>query len=99
MVRRTRRSRTVAIASISKFRTQAFIDGGFRDAASGETFDTENPATGETITSVAAGGQEDIDRAVAAARRSFDDGRWSRRAPADRKAVLLRFAELIDDNA
>src|SRR6185503_8244726 len=77
-------------------RTQAFIDGGFRDAASGATFETENPATGEVITSVAAGDAVDIDLAVQAARRAFDDGRWSRRAPADRKLVLLRFADLIE---
>jgi gamma-glutamyl-gamma-aminobutyraldehyde dehydrogenase len=89
----------VAIATTPRFRTQAFIDGRFSDAASGETFETENPATGEAITRVAAGGQEDIDRAVAAARRAFDDGRWSRMAPADRKVVLLRFADLIEANA
>ena len=80
------------------YRTQAFIDGRYVDAASGETFDTENPATGEVITSVAAGGPEDIDRAVGAARRSFEDGRWSRMAPTDRKKVLLRFAALIEAN-
>ncbi len=78
------------------YRTQAFIDGRFVDAASGETFETENPATGEPITSVAAGGLEDIDLAVTAARRAFDDGRWSRMAPADRKTVLLRFADRIE---
>jgi len=87
----------VAIAALPRFRTQAFIDGGFRDAASGATFATENPATGEVITHVAAGDAVDIDLAVRAARRSFDDGRWSRMAPADRKKVLLRFAGLIED--
>ncbi len=81
------------------YRTQAFIDGRFADAASGETFATENPATGETITTVAAGGLEDVDRAVAAARRAFEDGRWSRRAPADRKTLLLRFADRIEANS
>ena len=89
----------MTIASSPRYRTQAFIDGAFVDAASGETFVTENPATGNAITSVAAGGAEDIDRAVAAARRSFEDGRWSRMAPADRKTVLLRFAGLIEANA
>ena len=89
----------MAIAAVPTFRTQVFIDGSFRDAVSGETFATENPATGEVITHVAAGGQEDIDRAVAAARHAFDDGRWSRMAPADRKTVLLRFAERIEANA
>jgi len=86
----------MAIAAWPRFRTQAFIDGAFRDAASGATFATENPATGEVITEVAAGDAVDIDLAVQAARRSFEDGRWSRMAPADRKKVLLRFADLIE---
>ena len=86
----------MAIDAPTRFRTQAFIDGQFVDAASGETFASENPANGEVIAEVASGGPEDIDRAVAAARRSFDEGRWSRMAPADRKTVLLRFADLIE---
>jgi acyl-CoA reductase-like NAD-dependent aldehyde dehydrogenase len=89
----------VTTATLPRFRTQAFIDGRFVDAASGESFPTENPATGAVITHVQAGGAEDIDRAVAAARRSFDDGRWSRLAPAERKRVLLRFADVIEANA
>jgi gamma-glutamyl-gamma-aminobutyraldehyde dehydrogenase len=88
----------VAVEAPARYRTQAFIDGRFVDAASGETFATENPATGEVIAHVQAGGTEDVDRAVAAARRSFEDGRWSRMAPADRKKVLLRFAALIEAN-
>jgi 4-(gamma-glutamylamino)butanal dehydrogenase len=88
----------VTIAAGTRYRTQAFIDGRFVDAASGETFETENPANGQVIASVVAGGTEDIDRAVAAARRSFEDGRWSRQSPADRKKVLLRFAALIEAN-
>ncbi len=80
------------------FRTDAFIDGAFRPALSGERFVTDNPATGRPLAEVAAGGAPDIDLAVAAARRAFDDGRWSRIAPADRKAVLLRFADRIEAN-
>ena len=86
----------MAVAARSTFRTQAFIDGAFRDASSGETFPTENPATGELIAEVAAGDAADIDAAVRAARRAFDDGRWSRLAPADRKKALLRFADLLE---
>ncbi len=89
----------MAIAALPTFRTRAFIDGRFVDSASGETFATENPANGEVIAHVQAGGPEDIDRAVEAARRSFEDGRWSRLAPAERKKVLLRFAALIEANA
>ena len=83
-------------ATLPALRTMALIDGDFRPAASGLTFTTENPATGRPIAEVAAGDAVDIDAAVSAARRAFDDGRWSRRSPAERKAVLLRFADLIE---
>jgi gamma-glutamyl-gamma-aminobutyraldehyde dehydrogenase len=89
----------VTLTALPTFRTQSFIDGRFVDAAAGETFATENPATGEVIARIQAGGSEDIDRAVAAARRSFEDGRWSRLAPADRKQVLLRFADVVEAHA
>jgi len=79
-------------------RSKAFIDGTFVDAASGETFDNINPATDGLLTRVAACDAEDVDRAVAAARRSFEAGHWSRMAPMDRKAVLLKLADLIRDN-
>ncbi|HRM73680.1 MAG TPA: aldehyde dehydrogenase family protein, partial [Paracoccus sp. (in: a-proteobacteria)] len=54
-----------------RFRGQAFIDGRFVDAASGETFDSINPATGAVLTPVAACDAADVDRAVSAARRAF----------------------------
>lgn len=76
--------------------SRAFIDGRYVDAASGQTLPCVSPVTGEVVASVAAGGQEDVDAAVAAARRAFEDGRWSDRTPRERKKVLLRFAELID---
>ncbi|HYM44099.1 MAG TPA: aldehyde dehydrogenase family protein, partial [Steroidobacteraceae bacterium] len=78
-----------------KFRTQAFIDGRYVDAASGATFDTVNPATGKLLAKVAAGDSEDVERAVAAARSAFRRGVWAQLAPAKRKKVLLRFAEAI----
>jgi len=89
----------VVIAATPTFRTDAFIDGAFRPALSGERFATENPATGQTLADVAAGDAPDVDLAVTAARRAFADGRWSRRSPADRKAVLLRLADLLEANA
>lgn len=79
-------------------RTQAFIDGRYVPAASGETFDCVNPANNQSITQIAATDIEDVDRAVAAARRAFEAGHWSRMAPASRREVLLRFAELITEN-
>jgi len=77
------------------FRTQAFIDGKYVDAASGQTFDCINPATGAVIAKIAACDKEDVDRAVAAARRAFESGKWSRMAPAQRKKCLLKLAELM----
>ncbi len=87
-----------AAANIS-FRTQSFIDGRFVDAAGGKTFATENPATGKELARVAECDDEDVNRAVDASRRAFESGIWSRIAPAKRKAVLLRLAELIESNS
>jgi gamma-glutamyl-gamma-aminobutyraldehyde dehydrogenase len=88
----------MVIAATPTFRTDAFIDGAFRPALSGARFVTENPATGRPLAEIAAGDAADIDLAVRAARRAFDDGRWSRRSPAERKAVLLSFADLLEAN-
>jgi gamma-glutamyl-gamma-aminobutyraldehyde dehydrogenase len=87
-----------AIAEGLDFPTGAFIDGGYRPAASGKTFATVNPATGETLAEVAACGAEDVDVAVAKAREAFDDGRWSRLHPGARKDVLIRFCKLLTRN-
>ena len=80
-------------------RTDAFIDGAFVPAADGATFDDVSPRDGSVIANVARGGGEDIDRAVRAARRSFDGGEWALADPAQRKRVLLRLAQLIDEHA
>src|SRR5580698_5202147 len=71
------------------------IDGRWVPAASGKTFETRNPATGELLAHVAEGDREDIDRAVAAARRAFT-GPWSKWKPAERQALLLKLAELVE---
>jgi acyl-CoA reductase-like NAD-dependent aldehyde dehydrogenase len=83
------RARSLAIEG------RAFIDGRYVDAVSGETFDCVSPVDGRSIARVASTAAADVDRAVAAARRSFEDGAWSRMAPRERKRVLLRFAGLI----
>ncbi len=82
-----------------EFRTQAFIDGRYVDAASGATFDCLNPATGKLLARVAAGDSEDINRAVISARAAFRKGGWSHLPPAKRKTVLLQLAELIREHA
>src|ERR1700732_3347697 len=78
---------------------QLFIDGQWTDAASGQTFDTPNPATGETLASVAEGGAEDITRAVRAARRAFEAAPWSRRTPSDRGRLIWKIGDLILEHA
>ncbi|MEX0327681.1 MAG: aldehyde dehydrogenase [Ruegeria sp.] len=79
--------------------TGAFIDGSFRPAISGKTFTSTNPATGETLTEIAACGEDDVDFAIEKAREAFDDGRWSKLHPSDRKDVLIRLCKLMTRNA
>ncbi|MFJ4052669.1 aldehyde dehydrogenase [Pseudomonas sp. NPDC089743] len=88
-----------AIAADLQLRTRAFIDGEFRDAISGKTFVTTNPATGKQLAEVAACDVNDVDVAVAAAKRVFEEGTWSKMQPNDRKHVLQKFAQLLEDNA
>jgi 4-(gamma-glutamylamino)butanal dehydrogenase len=76
-----------------------WIDGAPGEAASGETLPVISPIDGSRLTTIAAAGHADVDRAVAAARRSFDKGVWSRAAPAERKKVLHAIADLIETHA
>ncbi|MGE0744512.1 MAG: aldehyde dehydrogenase [Rhodospirillales bacterium] len=75
--------------------TNLLLDGSFVPAASGETFDTVDPATNERLVAVAKAGPADVDAAALAARRAFDDGPWPRLAPADRGRILQRIADGI----
>src|SRR6266516_2137492 len=76
-----------------------FIDGQWTDAASGQTFETPNPATGETLANVAEGDAEDINRAVRAARKAFDSGPWSRMTPSERGRLIWKIGDLILEHA
>lgn len=78
---------------------RAFIDGARVDAASGETIAKTNPATGETISQLASCGEADLDRAVAAARRAYESGEWSRAGAGFRRERLLELARLIEERA
>jgi gamma-glutamyl-gamma-aminobutyraldehyde dehydrogenase len=80
-------------------RTELWIDGEPTTSKTGERFATVNPATGAVLGEVAAAGAADVDLAVAAARRAFADRRWAGVAPGDRKAVLLRLADLVREHA
>jgi gamma-glutamyl-gamma-aminobutyraldehyde dehydrogenase len=72
------------------------IDGQWSAAASGQTLSVVSPIDGQQLCTVAAAGQADVDRAVQAARRSFEQGVWSRMAPAERKKILHRIADRIE---
>ena len=87
-----------AIAASLTLPNQAFIDGAYRPAASGSTYETVNPATGKLLTTVSACNKDDVDFAVSRARAAFDDGRWHLQHPSARKSVLLKLADLLEEN-
>jgi len=74
---------------------QMLIDGRWTDSASGKTFPVYNPATGEVAAQVAEGDREDINRAVAAARKAFDDGSWRNLTPSQRGRIIWKIGDLI----
>ena len=78
---------------------QLFINGEFTEAASGETFESVDPSTGEAIGTVARAGRDDAVRAITAAREAFDDHRWSGRRGSDRAKVLGAIAKGIKERA
>lgn len=75
-----------------------FIEGKRVDAVTGSTLDVLNPATGAILTRIANGGEADVDAAVQAATRAFEDGPWARMSVADRARALYRLAELMEEN-
>lgn len=78
--------------------SQIFIDGKFVDAASGKTFDNFAPGDNHLIGKNAAGDLEDVNRAVASAKKVFEAGTWREMNPRDKKKIMLRWAELIEAN-
>jgi phenylacetaldehyde dehydrogenase len=82
---------------ISKNR-KMLINGQWVEAASGKTFPTYNPATGEVLARVAEGDREDIDRAVKAARAAFETGPWSRMTPSERGRMIWKLGDLLEQN-
>jgi 4-guanidinobutyraldehyde dehydrogenase / NAD-dependent aldehyde dehydrogenase len=81
--------------SLPKFDGRAFINGDRVAALDGQTFDCISPVDGRLLTAVARSGEADINAAVAAARAAFEDRRWSGMAPAQRKRVMIKFADLV----
>lgn len=86
------------LAARLTYPTQAFIAGAFAPAASGKTFATINPATGRELARVASCGPEDVDRAVAAGRKAFASGVWSKMHPTARKKIVLKLASLMEEH-
>ena len=78
---------------------RAFIDGEYRESASTETFACISPVDGRALGAIASCDAADADLAVSAARRSFDSGVWAQQSPAQRKRVLIAFADLLLANA
>jgi acyl-CoA reductase-like NAD-dependent aldehyde dehydrogenase len=76
--------------------TQMLIDGGWREAAGGGTFEKVSPVTERTLVELPAGGAEDVDAAVRAARGQFDEGAWSRTGARERAALMHRLADLLE---
>lgn len=72
------------------------IDGRWTDSISGRAFEVRDPSSDRVIASVALGEAVDVDRAVVAARRAFEDSDWSRMKPVDRESVLRRIADLVE---
>jgi gamma-glutamyl-gamma-aminobutyraldehyde dehydrogenase len=80
------------------FPSNAYINGKFTSAKSGETFESINPATGKVITNIASCGKEDVNYAVKKARQAFDAGVWSKLHPGERKEIMIRLVKLIKRN-
>ena len=83
--------------SVAVSQQKMFVDGAFVDAASGETLEVLNPATGEVIAEVPKAVVDDVDRAVAAAEKAWET--WRDKTPKDRMELLLKLADVIDENA
>ncbi|GGB91949.1 gamma-glutamyl-gamma-aminobutyraldehyde dehydrogenase [Marinobacterium zhoushanense] len=87
-----------AVADALVINGQAFIDGRYQPAQSGKAFDCLSPIDGRLLAKVAACDEADANLAVASARAAFNAGAWSQMAPARRKQVMIRFADLLEAN-
>jgi len=86
------------ITSFITRKHKMLINGKWIDSASGKTFPTYNPATGEVLANIAEGDREDINRAVSAAREAFENGPWSRLTPSERGRMIWKLADLLEEN-
>jgi aldehyde dehydrogenase (NAD+) len=87
--------------NVEKFlngKKKLFINGEFVESVSQKTFETFNPATGEVLANVYEAGPEDIDLAVKAARKAFDEGPWSKMGSAERSRLMYKLADLMEEH-
>ncbi len=98
-INRTQREYSDAVKKALGRSPQLFINGEWVDSSGSETIDVEDPSSGKVISSFAEATDKDIDRAVAAARAAFDDGRWRNMPPIAREKIMHRLADLIEENA
>src|ERR1700692_380333 len=89
---------TVIEPKVKVSATKLLINGKWVDAASGKTFPTINPSTGEVITQVAEADAADVDKAVAAARAAFEKGAWRKMSASARGVLMNKLADLIEKN-
>ena len=88
----------VDIAAKIQLPTDPFIDGRFQKSKAGRVMESINPATGSVITNIAACDESDVNYAVKVSRDAFNTGEWANKHPSERKAVLLKLAQLIEEN-
>jgi len=86
------------VAAFLKGKKQLFINGKWENAVSGKTFESLNPATGEVLATVSEAGKEDVDAAVTAARKAFEEGAWSKMSAASRSRLIYKLADLMEEN-
>src|SRR5687767_12163225 len=84
--------------SVKVRQTKMLIDGKWVDSASGKTFETINPSTGDVIAKVAEGDKADVDKAVKAARKAFEQGPWKKMSARERGRLMYKLADLIEKN-
>jgi len=87
-----------AIAGSLRLPEGAYINGKFQSAAAGQTYESINPADGSVIANIACCDVADVDLAVEKARQAFEDGRWAKMHPCDRKKILIQFCKLLKRN-
>ena len=88
----------IDIAAKIQFPTDPFIDGRFQKSKAERVMESINPATGSVITNIAACDNSDVNYAVKVSREAFNTGEWANKHPSERKAVLLKLAQLIEEN-